>query len=154
MIFLSNLGNLIFPLLLHLLNFCNPNKTLNKYFVPWFHQKLYHGFTTSTPPNGHISISLNPSLSCDFLYLPFTLSIIKNERVTKKIVIRQWLIEWKRHMTFWRCRCNEITIQLLERWEICFPFCIRLLSDLILKTHVSLIWGWGEILSKIYPIMF
>jgi hypothetical protein len=57
-------------------------------------------------------------------------------------------------MTFWRRGCNEITIQLLERWEICFPFCTGLLSDLILKTHVSLIRGWGEILSKIYPIMF
>jgi len=98
---------------------------------------LYHGFTTSTPPNGHISISLNSSLSCDFLYLPFTLSIVKNERVTQQIVIRQWLIEWKGHMTFWRCGCSEITIQLLERWEICFPFFTGLLSDLILKTHVS-----------------
>jgi hypothetical protein len=57
-------------------------------------------------------------------------------------------------MTFWSCGYSEITIQLLERWEICFPFCIELLSDLILKTHVSLIRGWGEILSKIYPIMF
>ena len=131
----------------------DPNKTLNKYFVPWFHQKLYHGFTTSTPPNGHISISLNSSLSCDFLYLPFTLSIVKNERVTQRIVIRQWLIEWKGHITFWRRGCNEIKIQLLERWEICFPFCTGLLSDLILKTHVSLIRGWGEILSKIYHII-
>jgi hypothetical protein len=52
-------------------------------------------------------------------------------------------------MNFWRRGCNEITIQLLERWEICFPFCTGLLSDLILKTHVSLIRGWGEILSKI-----
>jgi hypothetical protein len=52
-------------------------------------------------------------------------------------------------MTVWRRGCNEITIQLLERWEICFPFCTGLLSDLILKTHVSLIRGWGEILSKI-----
>jgi hypothetical protein len=52
----------------------DPNKTLNKYFVPWFHQKLYHGFTTSTPPNGHISISLNPSLSCDYFSISHSLS--------------------------------------------------------------------------------
>jgi hypothetical protein len=55
-------------------------------------------------------------------------------------------------MTFWRRGCNEIIIQLLERWEICFPFCTGMLSDLILKTHVSRIQGSGEILSKIYTL--
>ena len=38
----------------------HPNKTLNKDFVRWFQQNLYHGFTASTPPNDHMSISLNP----------------------------------------------------------------------------------------------
>ena len=113
----------------------DPNKTLNKYFVghdftknctmispkfvPWFHY-----IHTSKWSYLHFIESI--IVLWLFFYLPFTLSIINNEMVTKQIVIRQWLIEWKGHITFWRRGCNEITIQLLERWEICFPFCTGL----------------------------